>query len=155
MGVDGFPVETGMTRDHPVVVDGEDDLAVEQDFRPLPRATRVIGVGRVAVWSRARVCGPSTPSRERPSHFWNASTAVCVCGPSRPSASAGSRYPSDTRRRWAARRPGTVGPGAATGIFQTGTAGVWRLCAVIGKDGDKAGEHPVGGPTVDQQLDLG
>jgi len=33
------------------------------------------GLGRLAVPSAALVCGPTSPSRASPSHFWNATTA--------------------------------------------------------------------------------
>ena len=55
------------------------------------------------------VCGPATPSRPRPSTFWNAMTACIVPGPNAPVGAAVS-YLSDASFCCSARTSGPDAP---------------------------------------------
>ena len=73
----------------------------------LPCGPFVRGVGRFAFVERlAIVCGPITPSRPMPAHFWNAIAALNVAASLTPSAFAFSMKPSSTSLRSVSSRLG-------------------------------------------------
>ena len=67
--------------------------------------TSVTGRGRIARSSACSVASPSTPSRGRPVHFWNSSTATAVASSASPLTSSGARYPSSASSSCASRMP--------------------------------------------------
>src|SRR6478609_7213102 len=68
VGVDGLPVETGITRTTLLSTIASATWRSSSTSARLPGA-RAIGSGRAVVLRRARVIGPSTPSGVRPTHF--------------------------------------------------------------------------------------
>ena len=119
------PDETWSTRVDRAAVDDEGELAVEQHLDAVPPGPLVRGVGRTARASAARRLRAGSPSRPRPSHFWNAITALKVARPRgrrpRPPdrGSRARRACARRRQRRGRRRARRLGP-ASTGFGASG-----------------------------------